>query len=79
MYYNKCLPLLDAENDAFGKCVLAYRFFVSSLEYLGFKIAQCERREDDLISEKTANAVKEMLNGGDYDTYRDAVRDEIGR
>lgn len=79
LYYGKCLPLLNAENDAFGRCVLAYRFFVSSLEYLGFKIARCERRENDLISQELANAVKEMLAGGDYKAYRDAVWNEPRR
>ncbi len=79
LYNNKYLPLLEAENDAFGKCVLAYRFFVSTLEYLGFKIAQCERNDDDFISEKFANAVKAMINGGDYKEYRAVWSEEMAR
>lgn len=79
LYYNKCLPLIEAENDAFGKCVLAYRFFVSSLEYLGFKISRCERREGDFICENLANAVKAMLDGGNHDEYIKAVAEELSR
>lgn len=79
LYYNKYLPLLETENDAFGKCILAYRFFVSILEYLGFKISKCERREGDFISENLANAVKAMLDGGNHDEYRKAVAEELSR
>lgn len=79
LYYNKYLPLLETENDAFGKCVLAYRFFVSSLGYLGFKIAACERREDSFISEELARAAKDMLDGKNYDEFRQAVSNELAR
>lgn len=79
LYYNKYLPLFEAENDAFGKCVLAYRFFVSSLDYLGFRIAACERLEDSFISEELARAAKDMLDGKNYDEYEKAVSNELSR
>lgn len=79
LYYNKCLPLMEEESSKFGKCVLAYRFFVSALEYLGFKIVQCERREGDFISEKLVSAAKAMLNGSDYKEYEEAVAEDLVR
>lgn len=79
LYYNKYLPLFEAENDAFGKCVLAYRFFVSTLDYLGFRIAACERSEDSFISEELARAAKDMLDGKNYDEYEKAVSNELSR
>lgn len=79
LYYNKYLPLFETENDAFGKCVLAYRFFVSTLDYLGFRIAACERSEDSFISEELARAAKDMLDGKNYDEYRKAVSNELSR
>lgn len=79
LYYNKYLPLFETENDAFGKCVLAYRFFVSTLDYLGFRIAACERSEDSFISEELARATKDMLDGKNYGEYRKAVSNELSR
>lgn len=79
LYYGKYLSIAEAENDSFGKCILAYRFFVSILDYLGFKIVGCARKEDSFISKKLADAVKAMLEGGDFDyeEYRNAVWEEI--
>lgn len=36
MFREKFYPALQTENDAFEKCILAYRFFVSAFEYAGF-------------------------------------------
>lgn len=77
LYCGKYLPLAEAESDSFDKCILAYRFFVSILDYLGFKIADCVRKEDSFISKKLADAAKAMLDSGDYEEYRKAVWDEI--
>lgn len=79
LYYNKCLPLMEEEGSKLGKCVLAYRFFVSALEYLGFKIVQCERKDGEFIGEKLVNAAKAMLNGEDYEEYEEAVAEEMIR
>lgn len=77
LYYNKYLPLAEAEKDSFGKCVLAYRFFVSTMDYLEFKAAGCIRKEGSFISKRLADATKDMLNGKNYEEYRNAVYDEI--
>lgn len=37
LYRGKLLPLFEREENEFGKCVLAYRFFVSIYDYLGFR------------------------------------------
>ena len=38
-YKNKFLPMLENETDAYNKCILAYRFFVSVYDFCGFKYA----------------------------------------
>lgn len=73
LYYNKCLPLIEAEESNFGKCVVAYRFFVSIMDYLGFRYVGRGSKYNDLIDETLANAVKTMLNEGDHRPLRDAV------
>lgn len=37
VYREKFAPLFIEEKDAFNRCVLAYRFFMSTYEYAGFK------------------------------------------
>lgn len=37
MFREKFYPALQAENDSFEKCILAYRFFVSAFEHAGFR------------------------------------------
>lgn len=69
LYYNKTLPLIEAESTDLGKCTVAYRFFVSILDYLGFKYVGRGEKYNDLIDEELANAVKDRLNGGDYETF----------
>lgn len=77
LYYNKYLPLAETETDSYGKCVLAYRFFVSIMDYLGFKPAECIRKEGSFISKRLADAAKDMLNGKNYEEYINAVHDEM--
>ena len=72
LYYNKCLPLIKEESSDLGKCIAAYRFFVSALDYLGFRYVGRGNR-NDLITEELANEINAMLNDGDYDTYQQAV------
>lgn len=72
---NKCLPLIEEESTDLGKCTVAYRFFVSILEYLGFKYVGRGSKYNDLIDEELANAVNDMLNGGDRTAYKKAVSD----
>lgn len=73
LYYNKCLPLIEAEKSDLGKCVVAYRFFVSIMDYLGFRYVGKGSQNNNLIDESLVNAVKAMLNEGDYRTLREAV------
>lgn len=37
LYEHFYLPLCETETDDFGKCILAYRYFVSLYDWLGFK------------------------------------------
>lgn len=37
LYEHSFLALYNEEKDAFMKCVLGYRFFISIYDYLGFK------------------------------------------
>lgn len=37
LYVEKILPILEAGDDSFEKCILAYRYFLSIFEYCGFK------------------------------------------
>lgn len=75
LYYNKCLPLIEAEKSDFGKCVAVYRFFVSVMDYLGFKYVGKGSKYNDLIDEFLANGVKAMLNEGNYDALEKAVNE----
>lgn len=74
LYYNKTLPLIEEESTDLGKCTVAYRFFVSILEYLGFKYVGRGNKYNDLIDEELAKAVNDMLNGGDRETYKKALK-----
>lgn len=77
LYYNKYLPLAEAKTDNLGKCVLAYRFFVSIMDYLGFKAVKCMRKEGSFISKELADAAKAMLDGSNFEEYRNAVWNEM--
>lgn len=75
LYYNKCLPLIEAEKSDYEKCVVAYRFFVSIMDYLGFKYVGKSIINNDLIDSSLVTAVKSMLNEGDYHSLSEAVDD----
>lgn len=75
LYYGKYLPLLEAENSDFGKCVLTYRFFVSMLEFLGFKYVGRGSERNDQIDEPLAKAVRAYIENNDYDEYQKAFRE----
>jgi hypothetical protein len=77
LYYNKFLPLIEAEEADFRKCVLSYRFFVSIMDYLGFKYVGKGEKYNDLIDESLANSVKAMLNEGDHRTLEKAVHEFV--
>lgn len=65
LYQNKYRPLTETEKSDLGKCVLAYRFFVSTMDYLGFKTAEARRKSDALTGEKFAQAAKRVLEAAE--------------
>lgn len=79
LYKNKYLPLFEQETDEYKKCELAYRFFMSILEYLGFVYVGRTEKKTKYISNELAEAVKEFLENGNYDLYERAVDKEIAR
>ena len=73
LYYNKCLPIIEAEGSDLGKCIAAYRFFVSIMDYLGFKYVGKGSKCNELIDESLVNGVKAMLNEHDHKALSDAL------
>ncbi len=69
LYTNKYLPLLEKEQEPFGRCLLAYRFFLSIFDYLGFKYVGRGDKYPTLILEETAACIKTMLENKDPDAY----------
>lgn len=65
LYRNKYLPLAQTEESDFGKCVLAYRFFASIMDYLGFKAADVRRKDNSFIGEALAGAAKRLLKANE--------------
>lgn len=65
LFQNKYLPLLNEENDALGKCVLAYRFIVSIMDFLGFRYVGRSEKMLEQIDPALAEAIAEMLEKGD--------------
>lgn len=55
IYREKFAPLFIKEKDAFNRCVLAYRYFISVYEYTGFKyvgrIKDVKRAIDEVLEE----------------------------
>lgn len=51
IYREKFAPLFIEEKDAFHRCVLAYRFFISTYEYAGFKYAGRVKNIKSMIDE----------------------------
>ena len=65
LYYNKCLPILEKTDDDFEKCVIAYRFFISSLEYLGFKYVGKDAKYLFPVPDILKEEAKKYIDGGD--------------
>lgn len=61
LFQNKYRPLMESEKSDFDKCVLSYRFFVSTMDYLGFKVADARRKSGALVGEAFAVAAKRLL------------------
>ena len=72
LYSNKCLPLINSADD-FGKCTVAYRFFVSSMEYLGFKYAGRTNRYLYPVPKTIVGVIKSVLNGKKVSILEDAL------
>ena len=79
LYKNKYLPLFEQETDEFKKCELAYRFFVSILEYLGFNYAGRADKKVRYISNELVEAVRELLENDNFELYQDVLNKEINR
>lgn len=73
LYYNKYLPLLETEDTDFGKCILAYRFFVSTLDYLKFKYVGKSSKSNDFIDNMLVNGIRAML----YENNRNALEEAL--
>lgn len=78
LYYNKLLPMLEAEKTDFGRCILSYRFFVSIMDYLGFRYVGNDARQHSLIDEALLSGVRAMLSGGGRNALWEAVKAELG-
>jgi hypothetical protein len=82
LYHNKYLPLEEQEIDPFGKCLLAYRFFVSILNFLGFRYVGRADKNIDYISNELVVAIKkcvENYNHENYEVYKKALGNELIR
>lgn len=59
LYSNKYVPLVETEKSDYGRCILAYRFMVSTLDFLRFKyVGRGDRNL--LIDEQLAEGAKTM-------------------
>lgn len=79
LYHNKYLPLAENENNDFTKCQLAYRFFVSILDYLGFRYVGRSDKNIDCISSEMVAGIKALLENKDYESYKNALHKEYDR
>lgn len=63
LYNTKYLPLIENADDH-EKCIAAYRFFMSMLDYLGFKYVGKGTKYIYRAPEMIVNAIKDYINGG---------------
>lgn len=77
LYHNKYLPLAEQETDLFMKCQLAYRFFVSILDYLGFRYVGKADKNIDYISDELVAGIKELLENNNNNEYEKALHNEL--
>ncbi len=79
LYHNKYLPLVEQQTDLFMKCQLAYRFFVSILDFLGFHYVGRSGENLDYISDELVAGIKELLENKNYKAYEKALKNELER
>ena len=75
LYQGKYLPLLEAEDSDLGRCRLAYRFFVSILEFLGFKYVGRGSERNEQIDEPFAKAIRAYIETGNHNEYQNAFNE----
>ena len=63
LYNTKYLPLIENADDL-EKCIISYRFFMSILDYLGFKYVGKSTKYIYHAPESIVNAIKDYINGG---------------
>lgn len=79
LYQGKYLPLLETENSDLGRCRLAYRFFVSILEFLGFKYVGRGSERNEQIDEPFAKAIRAYIETGNHNEYHNAFKEFCAR
>lgn len=79
LYYNKCKPLMESERSDHAKCILAYRFFVSSMDYLGFIYVGSDRVKNKFINSALIDGIRRMIDTGDQQLLHDAVCEYINQ
>ena len=79
LYHSKYLPLAEQATDSFMKCQLAYRFFVSILDYLGFRYAGRSDKNIDYISDELVCAIRGLLENNNSKEYEEILRKECER
>lgn len=75
LYKNKYLPLIDEQNSELDKCIIAYRFFVSVLEYFGFKYVGESEISSDFIDDFLVEGVEALINDEDEDALAYALNE----
>ncbi len=65
LYNNKYLPLISATENELEKCIIAYRFFMSSLEYLGFKYVGKGTKYIFPVPDVLVKEVRKFIEDGD--------------
>ena len=73
LYKNDYLPLINEQSSELDKCIIAYRFFVSVLEYFDFKYLGKSEISSDFIDDFLVEGVKAMINDEDYDAFQTAL------
>lgn len=69
LYNAKYLPLTENADDL-EKCIIAYRFFMSALEYLGFKYVGKGTKYNFTIPEVLVKETRKFIEDGDLKKLR---------
>lgn len=72
LYNTKYLPLIENADDL-EKCIIAYRFFVSMLDYLGFRYVGKSTKYIYHAPEIIVNAIKDFINGGNSEDFEAVI------